>query len=60
MIEHTAPNDLGVLGTTEGLSLTLAVLHHGLSCLSQDSIPAKVDTVLHTARTFENRLRGER
>lgn len=47
---------LGVLGTTKGLSLTLAVLHHGLSCLAEGSIPAKVGTVLTTATCFEERL----
>jgi hypothetical protein len=49
-------NGLGALGTTKGLSLTLAVLHHGLSCLAEGSIPAKVGTVLNTASIFDDRL----
>ncbi len=52
-------NALGILGTPKGLSLTLAVLHHGLSCLAEGSIPAKVGTVLATATYFEDRLNGK-
>lgn len=50
---------LGVLGTAKGLSLALAVLHHGLSCFADGSIPAKIGTVLQTAKTFEERLNGQ-
>lgn len=51
---------LGALGTAKGLALALAVLHHGLSCLSSDSIPAKISTVLMTADTFEAQItKGE-
>lgn len=46
-------NQLGALGTVKGLSLTLAVLHHGFSCLAEGSIPAKAGTVMQTASTFE-------
>lgn len=49
--------DIGVLGTVEGLALTLAVLHHGLSCLSREAVPAKATTVLQTAETFARTLR---
>lgn len=48
--------DLGVITTPRGLSLVLAVVHHGFSCLAQGAIPAKVDTVLHTAEMFEDHL----
>lgn len=51
-------NTLGALGTPKGLALTLAVLHHGLSCLAEGSIPAKIGTVLHTANAFENQING--
>lgn len=47
---------VGVMSTPAGLALTLAVVHHGMSCLSSGSIPAKVETVLHTADLFERRL----
>lgn len=49
-------DNLGSLGTTKGLSLTLAVLHHGFSCFAEGSIPAKIGTVLQTATLFEERL----
>lgn len=52
-------NTLGALGTVKGLSLTLAVLHHGLSCLAQDSIPAKIGTVIQTAKLFEEQITGQ-
>ena len=52
-------NALGALGTTKGLSLTLAVLHHGFSCFAEGSIPAKISTVLQTALVFEDRLNGK-
>lgn len=47
---------VGVIATPAGLALTLAVIHHGMSCFAAGSIPAKVDTVLHTADMFERRL----
>jgi hypothetical protein len=50
----TTNNVLGMAGTRRGLALTLAVIHHGLSCLSERSIPAKVETVLKTADDFDN------
>jgi hypothetical protein len=49
-------NALGALGTVKGLSLTLAVMHHGLSCLADGSIPAKIGTVLQTATVFEQHM----
>lgn len=52
-------NALGALGTTKGLALTLAVLHHGFSCFAEGSIPAKIGTVLQTASVFEDRLNGK-
>lgn len=52
-------NALGALGTPSGLALTLAVLHHGLSCMADGSIPAKVGTVMHTADLFEQRIIGK-
>lgn len=51
-------NTLGALGTVKGLSMTLAVLHHGFSCLAEGSIPAKIGTVMQTASVFEERLNG--
>jgi hypothetical protein len=51
-------NQLGALGTVEGLSMTLAVLHHGLSCLAEGAIPAKINTVLTTAKVFEEKIAG--
>lgn len=51
-------NTLGALGTVKGLSLTLAVLHHGLSCLAEGSIPAKIGTVIQTAKAFEDQING--
>ncbi len=53
-------NTLGSLGTVKGLSLTLAVLHHGFSCFAEGSIPAKIGTVLQTASVFEERLNGSK
>lgn len=42
--------------TPRGLSLVLAVVHHGLSCLAEGAIPAKAGTVLQTAKLFEDHL----
>lgn len=53
-------NALGALGTVKGLALTLAVIHHGLSCLADGSIPAKISTVLQTADTFEAQINGKK
>lgn len=53
-------NALGALGTTAGLSLALAVMHHGFSCFAEGSIPAKIGTVLHTASVFEEHLHGNK
>jgi hypothetical protein len=53
-------NALGALGTTAGISLALAVMHHGFSCFAEGSIPAKIGTVLHTANVFEDHLRGNK
>lgn len=33
-------------------ALSLSVAYHGLSCLADDSVPAKTSTVLTTADTF--------
>lgn len=41
-------------------ALGMAVLHHGLSCMAPDVIPAKNGTVIQTAHLFEDYLRGER
>lgn len=49
-------NNLGAVGTAKGLALTLAVLHHGFSCLAEGSIPAKIGTVLLTAEAFEKQI----
>jgi hypothetical protein len=49
---------LGALGTVKGLALTLAVIHHGLSCFAHDAIPASTRTVLLTAETFEQHIIG--
>jgi hypothetical protein len=51
-------NVLGSVGTARGLSLALAVIHHGLSCFAHDSIPAKTSTVIVTAQTFERYILG--
>ena len=52
-------NDLGALGTVKGLSLALAVIHHGLSCFAEGSIPARTNTVLDTAKKFEEHILSE-
>jgi hypothetical protein len=49
-------NELGALGTVKGLSLALAVIHHGLSCFAEGSIPARTNTVLDTATKFEEHI----
>jgi hypothetical protein len=48
--------DFGPVTTTQGFALFLAVLHHGFSCLAEGAIPAKSNTVLHTAQQFEDWL----
>lgn len=50
-------NTLGAVGTTEGLALTLAVVYHGFACLADNSIPAKINTITHTADVFEDYLK---
>jgi len=49
-------NILGALGTNRGLSLVLAVLHHGLANFADKSIPAGTQTVIATAERFEDHL----
>jgi hypothetical protein len=53
-------NVLGVLGTSRGLALALAVIHHGLACFAENSVPARVETVVITANTFERYISGQR
>lgn len=50
-------NLLGALGTYRGLALVMAVIHHGLSNISPQSIPASVPKVLETARSFDKYIR---
>ena len=50
-------NLLGALGTFRGLSLLMAVIHHGLSNISPQSIPASVSKVLETAQSFDKYIR---
>ena len=50
---------LGALGTTKGLALALAVIHHGLSCFAEGSIPARTNTVLDTAKKFEEHITAQ-
>lgn len=45
--------------TIRALALTLAVLHHGLANFAEKSIPAKSDTVMETAKKFEDWLLGK-
>lgn len=49
-------NGLGLVGTPEGLALTLAVIYHGFACMADGSIPAKVRTITETADIFEAHL----
>ena len=49
--------DFGIISTARGLSLILAVVHHGFSCFAEGAIPAKAGTVIHTAELFEEHLK---
>jgi len=44
------------LTTNKGVALALAVLHHGLSCLAERSIPSRAETVIETAGKFKEYL----
>lgn len=36
------------------MALTLSVVHYGLACLAEGAIPSKPETVIQTARRFED------
>lgn len=51
-----APVQEAVLFSERQASLAMAVAFHGLSCLANNAVPSKVDTVITTAKAFHKYL----
>ena len=53
-------HSMNAVGGPRELALMMAVIHHGLGNFAQRSIPARPNTVIETAKEFEQYIRTGR